>query len=51
VKAVELALAVLAALCGAGAVVCAVKGWDRAGDFLSGAGLFLCSVWLLLRTA
>lgn len=50
-KALELVLAILAALFFLGSTAAACAKLPGLAAFLAGVGGFLCSIWLLLRTA
>jgi hypothetical protein len=51
VKALELVLAVAATLCFLGSAAAVPAKRPALAAFLAATGGFLCSVWLLLRTA
>lgn len=49
-KAAEINLAVAVGLCGLGSATAASAKLPGLAAFLAGAGGFLCSAWLLMRT-
>lgn len=50
-KAAELILAMLAALCSLGSVVATYRKLPAAAAILGGLAVLICSTWILLRSA